>query len=175
MTTPGLTTIQRDLQQIQRELYLISSASVSDKSGILGIRVKHINAKLEKLNDEFKAVAADINLTIDLIVYAMEFVEINSHKFASLLDVSNSGIFKQELVIQLIKLIVQDLDENDMMQTINHIVSASNGKLGLNIHKRQIPRPMLELDKLDTHQIQVYKKDDTNNSARKLRKFIFRH
>lgn len=166
MASIGLNTIQQAIHQIQHDLSQLSTTRESD--AILGIRQRHVQSKITALGNQFKAIAGELTNVVSIIVAAMEFIEATSHKYAVLLDVSNTGSFKQELVLQLVKQINEEIDLDDAIIIIETLIRATNSRLDINIHKRKI---IHEITESDPNQTIVVKSNESNN-VRRLRKFL---
>ena len=164
----GLNSIQKAIDALQAEIASLrgspSAASTSD--GILNIRTKFLEQKINKLNELFLTLAKDDLPLVKLVVIAMEFVEEYGIKYAEYLSCSNSGAFKLELCLNLLTKI-GDYDYDLVKDMIQTICAAS--KQILNINSKKPTMSIIEPDVTET-QLMV-RKPATNG---KLRKFLYR-
>jgi len=171
---PGLQSIQTALVQLQRELAnLKTSASIVASDEIYNIRQRHIQEKVAALNAKFiKSIPQDMN-TVHIIVSAMEFIEEHASRYSQLLDITNSGSLKHELVILLIKDLV-NLDNETIDNIIQVVIKSSIGAVGVNI-KDIRNKPDQYEPPTETHiSQQIIVPDRKKDERRQLRKFLSR-
>jgi hypothetical protein len=132
MAQTGLTSIQRTLEALQEEiLHLRGAGSSNPTDGILNIRTKFLEQKIEKLNNQFiEMTVGDIPL-VKLVIMAMEFVEEYGYKYADYLSCSNSGPFKLELALNLLSKI-GEYDHDIVRDIIQTVCSATKQILCIN-------------------------------------------
>jgi hypothetical protein len=163
----GLHSIQAALQQLQKEIHTLQAAGVLPKinDDIFNIRAKHVQSKINTLNDKFVETVEEGKGLIYSCVKAMEFVEEHCHEYAQYLDVSVTGSFKQELVQLLLKDTLRlEFDPSQIVDVISYIVKASNRELSINQNKEVVGKP--EESQLVLHR-------QKSDHGRKLRKFVF--
>jgi len=165
----GLNSIQKAIDALQAEIAsLRGSPSVASSSdGILNIRTKFLEQKIDKLNEQFITLAKDDLPLVKLVVIAMEFVEEYGIKYAEYLSCSNSGPFKLELCLNLLTKI-GDYDYDLVKDMINTICAAS--KQILNINSKKPTMSIIDSDAVRT-ETQLVVRPATNG---KLRKFLYR-
>lgn len=161
----GLTSIQKTLDALQAEITNLRGASSSGvvADGILNIRTKFLEQKIDKLNEQFLTLAKEDLPLVKLVVIAMEFVEEYGIKYAEYLSCSNSGAFKLELCLNLLTK-VGDYDYDLVKDIIQTVCAASKQILLINSKK-----PTMSIIEPST-ETQLVRKP-TNG---KLRKFIHR-
>jgi hypothetical protein len=168
MASLGLTTIQKTLDALQAEIMnLRGGSSRSTPDGILNIRTKFLEEKIDKLNDEFIKSVTDEMPLVKLVIITMEFVESYGVKYAEYLSCSNSGAFKLELCLNLLSKI-GEYDYDLVRDIINSICSASKQILLINSKKPNISIIDSEPERAEN---QLVVRKPTNG---KLRKFLYR-
>ena len=164
----GLSSIQKAIEALQGEIASLRAPSVASSSdGILNIRTKFLEQKIDKLNEQFITLAKDDLPLVKLVVIAMEFVEEYGIKYAEYLSCSNSGPFKLELCLNLLTKI-GDYDYDLVKDMIQTICAAS--KQILNINSKKPTMSIIEPTDVTETQL-IVRKPATNG---KLRKFLYR-
>jgi hypothetical protein len=144
MAAIGLASIEKALNTLQNEILILrGGSSVTPTDGILGIRTKFLEQKIDKLNQEFTKLATEDLSLVKLVVLAMQHVEEHGYKYAEYLSCSNSAAFKEELCLNLLTKI-GDYEIDMVKELIQTICSAS--KQILNINSKKPTQSILALE-----------------------------
>ncbi len=154
-STPGLRSLSQTVQQLQDEIQALNRPSPA--SEIQHIRQRHIAKKIDALNDQFLQSIPDGELSwMTIIIMCMEFVEEKAYRYAQLLDVAESGQFKEEIALILLRTALLrnyndvELELNDLKQIVQTICLASKRFYQINNKPIQIsPSPVLPVVKYE--------------------------